>query len=145
MQLDFLTSDNPRAHIEFDLMDDPKDLLPPGPDDTNEVVVVGTRGMDWTDATAVQAACDEAVVRLANDMTKRTTQVVVDNNIALVAASTPDEQRAAVEAMRLFAVAFPRLRQLICVSDTSGIHEIQLPRLMPWMVQILIDQALAQV
>lgn len=61
LQLNLETLDVLGMHIAVDMMKDPQEMMQRFPyNDIHERVVVGSPGMDWTDATAVRAACDPA-------------------------------------------------------------------------------------
>lgn len=61
------------VEIKVDFDEDPEKIMElESEDDWYGVVVVGSPDMDWTDPAAVQAACDDAVRQLADDITNRT-------------------------------------------------------------------------
>lgn len=109
IEIDF--NNNPAATMELDTEDD------------FEAVVVGSPDMDWTDAAAVQAACDDAAIKLADDIKRRTTldEDGDEEDPELVAVSTSADHRAALAALRLIALACPSLRPSVCICDASGI------------------------
>lgn len=88
-------------------------------EDVGEIVVVGSPGMDWTDAATDQAAFDKAARQLADDTTRRI--IPDEEDVELIAASTPADQTAALDALRLFALACPYLRPSVCICDNSDV------------------------
>ncbi|KAG8156520.1 hypothetical protein KVR01_013624 [Diaporthe batatas] len=126
LQVDFLTDDGePQVRIEVELEHSPENAMEIDPEYDCEAVVVGSPDLDWTDAAAAQAACDEAARKLANDITRRTTPVDDEEDLELFAASTPADHRAALDATRLLALACPFLRPSVCICDASEVESYE--------------------
>lgn len=122
VQIDFLTGTG--IHIEVDLAIDPGDLSERAPDDPSERVMVGSPALDWTDAAAVRAACDEAAVLLEEeeDLMRRLTPD--EGLVDIVSSSDVDDRIAALDALCIFALACPHLTS-VCICDSSRTAEIE--------------------
>lgn len=119
LRVSLSTTKVPKVWIDIELSHSPEDAMTIDPEDDCEAVVVGSPDMDWTDAAAVQAACDEAAKRLADDITRRTTPD--EEDVELVVGSTPADQIAGLDALRLFALACPYLRPSVYICDNSDV------------------------
>lgn len=114
VQLDFQAE--PDIYIKADLMLDPEDLTSEQPDEPPEWVAVGSPDLDWTDAAVVRAACDEAAIQLEHDLLRRTTPD--EDHDWIVSSSGVHDHEAALDALRIFALACPHLTS-VCISDSS--------------------------
>ncbi|KAK7715631.1 hypothetical protein SLS63_011387 [Diaporthe eres] len=119
IQLDFMTPSG--VHIEVDLVTDPENLTVRAPGDPSERVIVGSPDLDWTDAAAVGAACDEAALLLEEDL--RGGPLFAEEGVLLVQPSDIPDQRAALDALRIFALACPHLTS-VCICDSSHAHRV---------------------
>lgn len=115
IQIDFMTPSG--VHVEVDLVTDPDNLTVRAPGGPCKRVIVGSSGLDWTDATAVRAACDEAAPLLEKDLRERT--FLAEPGIVHVQKSDISDQRAALDALCIFALACPHLTS-VCICDSSG-------------------------
>lgn len=125
LQLDFMATRSPGVHIQVDMVVDPEDLTDPCPAslDPCERFRVGSSGLDWTDAAIVRAACDEAAPLLEKDlMTRRFT---TEENAVIVATSDVSVQKAALDALCVFASACPHLTS-VSICDSSRIHSVDI-------------------
>lgn len=120
LQLSFMTKDQDvQIEVEFHRDPEKKDMWVTL-DGEGEAVVVGDPDLDWTDSAAAQAACDEAADKLADDIERRTAPDEDDNEF--VVASRPEDHEAALEALRLFALACPSVRASVCICDNSEVN-----------------------
>lgn len=114
VQFDFQAG--PDIYIKADLVLDPRDLSSQQPDERSEWVAVGSPDLDWTDATVVRAACDEAAIQLEHDLLRRLTPD--EDQEEIVSSSDVHDHEAALDALRIFALACPHLTS-VCISDSS--------------------------
>lgn len=129
LQLNLESLDVFGMHIAIDMMSDPQEMMQRFPyNDIHERVVVGSPGMDWTDATAVRAACHEAATRLENISIKTRATIEAINSEAreidefagrYELTSNMAHQRAALDAMCAYASACPHLTRGVCIVDMS--------------------------
>lgn len=120
IEISFMTREG--VYIEAELVNDPKRLTAPVPYDRYERVMVGEPGLDWTDATAVRAACDEAATLLEDNLAGRLIPHAGEGE--LMPTSGAPDQRAALDAMCIFASACPQLTS-VCICDSSRVEELE--------------------
>lgn len=101
----FMTQDG--YHVEFDLVADPDNLKGPATGHPRGKITYGSTSLNWADATALRAACDEAVVRLDHNLMRG----LVGPERSRGRSCPPDMfgQRAALDALCAFASACPHL------------------------------------
>lgn len=110
------------THIEVELVEEPGDMTPQTPDDPDRPVIVGSPGLDWTDAAAARAACDEAATLLAERLRARPR---TDNRgLVLVQTSDESDHRAALDCARILALACPQLTT-VRIYDSSRAHKVE--------------------
>lgn len=119
IQLDFMTRSG--VHIEVDLVTDPENLTVRAPGDPCERVMVGSPDVDWADAAAVGAACDDAALLLEEGLMGG--RLLAEEGVLLVQPSDITDQRAALDALRIFALACPHLTS-VCICDSSHPHRV---------------------
>ncbi|KAL1850657.1 hypothetical protein Daus18300_012868 [Diaporthe australafricana] len=115
LQLDFLARRSPGVHLEVDMVIDPDDLT------ICDRVRVGSPVLDWTDAAAVRAACDEAAIGLEDDLSERL--LATEEDVELVPSSTMNDRRAALDTLCIFASACPQLTS-VSICESSSILEV---------------------
>lgn len=120
VELDFMTPFG--IHIEVDLVTDPEDTTVFDPVDRDKRVIVGSPGLDWTDAEAVRAACDEAACELADNLRGRPLRD--DLGLVLVQTSDVRDHKAVLDCVRMFTLACPQLTS-VCIYDSSHPHRVE--------------------
>lgn len=107
IQLDFFLT-RVGYHIQIDLVADPDDLKGRAPGHPCGRMTVGSTTLNWADATALRAPCDEAVVQLGYNLMEN---IIGRERFRRRPFPLLDRfgQRAALDALRAFASACPHL------------------------------------
>ncbi|KAG8158246.1 hypothetical protein KVR01_012007 [Diaporthe batatas] len=112
-------SQRPGLIISVDMLSNPKGMMRRQPCAFNGMtpVMIGKPGMDWTNASAVRAACDDAAVQLEKQVAK----VLPSRGAAQYEAihRIAADQRAALDAVRVLASACPWMTKVACIGDFS--------------------------
>lgn len=119
IELDFTTPYG--THIEVELYTKPELMAPRAPDDPDKRGTVGGPGLDWTDAAAARAACDEAATLLSEGLRAR--PFTDDLDLVLVQTSDESDHKAALDCVRIMALACPHLTS-VSICDSSRAHRV---------------------
>lgn len=106
--------------ISVDMLSDPKGMMKRELCRFNGMrpVVIGKPGMDWTDATAVRAACNDAATRLENQLKGISADRLNHEKIPHITA----DQRAALDVVCVLASACPWMTKVACIGDFSDLR-----------------------